>query len=77
MAEAEKLAQNRLRLANMRENVFSLTKIGDVRLVAGVNIYLSGWGRFDGKYFVHEANHAGGSNGYTSRIELQKVLVGY
>ena len=77
LAEAEILAKNKLRIANMAESVFTLTKVLDIRLVAGVNVSLSGWGKFDGKYFVSSVNHTAGVSGHTTRLTLQKVMVGY
>ncbi len=76
-AEAERLAKKRLRQKNKEEIRFSLTMVGDVALVAGVTVMLQGWGKFDGKYFIDEAVHEGGGNGYTTKVELRRVLEGY
>lgn len=76
-AEAERLAKKRLRQRNKEEVRFSLTMVGDVTLVAGVTVMLQGWGKFDGKYFIDEAVHEGGGNGYTTKVELRRVLEGY
>lgn len=77
IAEAENLARKKLRQKNKEEIRFSLTMVGDVVLVAGVTVMLQGWGKFDGKYFIDEAVHEGGGNGYTTKIELRRVLEGY
>jgi len=76
-AEAERLAKKRLRQKNKEEVRFSITMVGDVALVAGVTVLLQGWGKFDGKYFIDEAVHEGGGNGYTTKVELRRVLEGY
>jgi phage protein D len=76
IAEAERLAKKKLRQQNKEEVKFSLTIMGSVILVAGITVVLQGWGAFDGKYFVEEATHDGGS-GYTVKLELRRVLEGY
>ncbi|GAV24813.1 hypothetical protein ciss_07460 [Carboxydothermus islandicus] len=75
LAEAINLAKMRLRQQNKEEVKFSLTMLGDIRLVAGVTVMIKGWGKFDGKYFVETAEHSG--PGYTIRLELRRVLEGY
>ncbi|GAV21615.1 phage late control D family protein [Carboxydothermus pertinax] len=72
LAEAINLAKMRLRQQNKEEVKFSLTMLGDIRLVAGVTVMIKGWGKFDGKYFVETAEHSG--PGYTIRLELRRVL---
>jgi hypothetical protein len=75
IAEAERLAKMRLRQKNKEEVKFSITMMGDIRLVAGVTVMIQGWGKFDGKYFVETAEHSG--PGYTVKLELRRVLEGY
>lgn len=76
IAEAERLAKKRLRQKNKEEIRFSLSMVGNITLVCGVTVMLQGWGAFDGKYFVEQATHEGGS-GYTTKLELYRVLEGY
>ncbi len=75
LAEAERLARSRLRQKNKEETKFSLTMPGNINLVAGVTVLIQGWGKFDGKYFVEKATHSG--PGYTTKVELRRVLEGY
>lgn len=75
LAEAERLARSRLRQKNKEETKFSLAMMGNINLVAGVTVLIQGWGKFDGKYFVEEATHSG--PGYTTKVELRRVLEGY
>ncbi len=74
IGEAQTLAKKRLRLHNKLSKTASFTMPGDVRLVAGVTVLLEGWGGWDGKYIVTRAEHTVGGNGYTTKIQLRKVL---
>lgn len=76
VAEAEKLAKKKLREKNKDEVRVSMTVPGNILLVGGVTVKIAGWGKFDGKYFVESAKHGAGS-GYTTSIELRRVLEGY
>ncbi len=76
LAEAERLAKKRLRQQNRDEVTVSLTLAGTLALVAGVTVLLSGWGAFDGKYYVTRADHGVG-DGYSVGLELRRVLEGY
>lgn len=74
--EAQALAAKRLRLHNKFSRSASFTMPLDLSLVAGVNIELSGWGGWDGKYTVKQAKHTVGSPS-TTQVELRKILEGY
>ncbi len=73
LAEAENLARNILWDSNKFEVSGSITTMGDIRLNAGVNIRLFGFGRFDGKYMIESATHNIG-NGYTTSAEIRRIL---
>lgn len=73
-AEALRTAKNRLRQQNKNHGKGSLTLPGDVRLIAGVTIDVSGWRSFDGKYIVERATHALSNSGYVTNIDIRKVL---
>ena len=45
-------------------------------MVGGVNIQLTGFGVYSGKYSVDEVTHKIGG-GYGSTVKAHKVLVGY
>ena len=70
-AEAEALAQSKLRDANKREVTGSLDLVGDVRLLDGIVIQVEGFGTFDGKYRIATSSHSVASGGYTTRVELE------
>lgn len=70
-AEAEALAQSKLRDANKREVTGSLDLVGDVRLLDGIVIAVEGFGTFDGKYRIATSSHSVASGGYTTRVELE------
>jgi phage protein D len=60
--------------ANEDQTGASLTLFGNVKLMAGVNVQLTGFGRMDGKYTITQSRHrfARGS-GYTTELELKRV----
>lgn len=74
--EARRLAQQTARKLNKKETTGSLTVVGNIELLGGVTISLEGFGAFDGKYFIEKATHTVGS-GYTTSVEIRKVLEGY
>jgi hypothetical protein len=61
---------------NKHEWTCSLKMHGNVKMVGGVNIELTGFGVYSGKYSVYEAMHNVGG-GYITTIKARKVLVGY
>ena len=73
-AEALRVARNELRNKNKESGKASLSLMGDVRMAAGMTLTIKGWGKFDGKYIVVSAAHAVSSSGYTTNIEIRKVL---
>lgn len=76
IADAERLAKKKLREKNSAEISGTFTFVGYPELAAAVNIMLSGFGVFDGKYIVTKAQHDIGS-GYTTRIDVRRCLDGY
>ena len=77
VGEALSLAQRLLRLKNQYEYAASLTLAGDVRLLAGLTVTLTGCGAWNGKYLITRAVHAIAGGGYTTRLELRRCLEGY
>ncbi len=73
-AEALRVARNELRNKNKESGKASLSLVGDVRLASGMTINVKGWGKFDAKYIVVSATHAVSSSGYTTVVEIRKVL---
>lgn len=74
--EAKSLAEKRLRLHNKYERTVTFTLVGNSEIVAGMNVTLSGWGMWDGKYVVKTAKHSVSSSGYTTTITLRLALEG-
>lgn len=73
--EAKRLAQKTLRKLNKMEYQARLTVVGNIALVGGNCTDLVGFGAFDGKYYIDKAVH--NLPGYTTEIELHRVLEGY
>lgn len=74
-AQAERVAKAELRAKNCKEMTGSLSGMGDVRMLAGTVLNLSGWGHFDSDYVITQANHkVGRDSGYTTDVELDKAL---
>ena len=69
LKDAKKKAHKKLKKANQAEVNGSITMMGDIRFRAGVNISVTGFGKFSGKFTVSKATHTVG-NGYTTTLEL-------
>lgn len=74
VAEANRLAKNKLREQNKQSGKARFTLEGDIRLASSVTVNVTGYGRFDGKYIVESVNHSLGTNPYIIDIEIRKVL---
>ncbi|MCZ8520122.1 MULTISPECIES: phage late control D family protein [Paenibacillus] len=75
--EADRIGRKRLREKNKNAVKASLKLPGDVRLVTTATVTLAGWKNFDGKYIIESSKHDVGGSGYTTSLELRKVLEGY
>lgn len=75
-AEAERLAKKRLREKNKDEITASISLPGSFHIAAGMTAMMQGFGAFDGKYIITEAEHSM-SGGYTVRVGLRRCLNGY
>lgn len=74
--EAEKLAKKKLHEKNLEETAVSLTLMGNFALLASNTVTLTGFHKYDGKYLIKQSTHEIG-NGYTTKIELRRVIDGY
>ena len=70
------LAKCQLRQRNKGETTAEFTLVGDVDYVAGITVTVYGYGEFDGKYIVEQAQHSI-TGGYKVQIKLRSVLEGY
>jgi len=76
VAEAKELAKKSLRAKNKGETTAEFTLVGDVDYVAGITVRVYGYGEFNGKYIVEQANHSI-TGGYKVQIKLRSCLEGY
>jgi phage protein D len=75
VAEATRIARNRLREQNKKSGKAKLEMSGDTRLAAGVTVNVLGIGYYSGKYIIESAEHHISSNSpYTTTLEIRKVL---
>lgn len=77
IAEAQALAEKRLRLHNKYSKTVTFTFPGDPDKIAGVTVELTGWGAFDGKYIIKQSKHTLSNSGYTTQVAMRRVLEGY
>jgi len=75
VAEAEIVAKAELRKANKKQYTMSFALPGNVYLVAGFTVIVSGFGKFDGRYYIDKAEH-NVSDGFTTSIDVHRVLEG-
>jgi len=64
------------RQKNKMEWTCTLNMVGNVKMVGGVNIQLTNFGVYSGKYSVDEATHGIGG-GYKTTVKAHRCLVGY
>lgn len=76
-AEAEQLAMARLREANKGEITATFVMPGDVTLCAGLTVKISGFGGFDGNYYIEQAKHSISRSGYRTSISLRQSITRY
>jgi len=76
VAEAQTLASKMLRSHNKFERTAQFTMPGNPALVSGLTVELKDFGGWSGKYIIKTAKHTV-SNGYTTVIDLRRVLEGY
>jgi len=76
LEEAEKLAKKKLREKNLEEVAVSLSMVGNLALFASNTVTLVGFHVYDGKYLITRSSHEIGG-GYTTKIELRRVIDGY
>lgn len=76
IAEAERLAKNKLREKNKDEVTATASLLADFRVCAGITVMLQGFRKFDGKYIVTKVTHKVGG-GYSMDVEMRRCLDGY
>jgi phage protein D len=77
-AEADRLAQKKLREKNRGQNTASFTIAWRPDAAASSMVEIKGFGVFDGRYMLDKAQHTvRGSGGSTMGLELHRKLEGY
>ena len=69
VADAKRIAQEKLKRANKKEISGNINLLGDLRFVGGSNVKISGLGMFDGEYVIEKATHTI-SGSYTTKLDL-------
>ncbi|MGP8432041.1 phage late control D family protein [Paraburkholderia fungorum] len=77
-AESDEQARTKAAAALDRQNEdqtsATLTMYGNIRLMAGINVDISKFGHYDGKYTITQSRHSfSRSAGYGTEIELKRV----
>ncbi len=73
-AQAIEKCKAALKKANDGETKMEVDVEGDYRCVAGVNVQIVGYGRFDDKYQIEQATHKlSKSTGWTTNLTLKKI----
>ncbi|MDL2268879.1 hypothetical protein LJC71_04985 [Desulfosarcina sp. OttesenSCG-928-A07] len=68
------LGTSALREHNENADTANITVMGCPGLVAGITVTMSGFGAYDGAYFVEKAEHKVGGSGYTTSADLRRTL---
>lgn len=79
VAEADRLAEKKLREKNRNQNTASISIRWRPDVAAGNMVAVVGFGEFDGAYFIDQAKHSirQSGSGSTIALELHKKLEGY
>jgi len=70
---ANRICKARCREKNKKEWTCTLKLMGHVKMFGGVNIQMTNWGRYSGKYMVDTATHNTGGR-YVTTINAHRVL---
>ncbi len=72
-AHARTMARAQLDMANEARFEGRVTVMGNPRLVAGVTVSISGFGKLDGDYLVYSSRHrVGPDSGYATELEVRR-----
>ena len=72
-ANADRICKARCRQKNRTEWTCSMTMVGNVKMVGGVTVDMTNWGKYSGKYMVDVATQVTGGR-YTTTISAHRVL---
>lgn len=71
--DAELQAAAKANAANRKIQTMTLTIVGNKNIVATQCISVSGFGSYDGKYYVDTVKHSARSSGYRTQLTIHKV----
>ncbi|WP_190945276.1 phage late control D family protein [Paenibacillus sp. UASWS1643] len=74
VAEAQRLAKNKLREKNKGAGVASFSLDGNTQLASGVTVWVKGYGMFDGKYLVLSVDQKVVGGAFQTDVKIRKVL---
>lgn len=75
--EAKAIAEKRLRLHNKFSKTGKFVFPGDPVLLAGNTVQLERFGAFNGKYLIDQAVHKVDNSGYTTTVQVRRIIGGY
>ncbi len=73
-SQAEAKAKSALKDKNKDKFTGSFSMPGNPKLVAGVNVTLTGIGNFSGKWHIVSSGHSIDKSGYTTDLEVRKIF---
>lgn len=73
-AESALFSQASLREANKDANTATIDIPGHPGFRAGLTVALSGFGKFDGTWFIETSKHSLGDGGYTTSLTIRRTL---
>ena len=76
-AAAVRTAKSHLREKNKREKEALVAVVGNPGYISGLCMDLSGFGSFDGKWFIASSIHTISEDGYVTELRLRHTLSGY
>lgn len=69
-ANAKALAKSRLHFKNRKSRTGSISLVGNVRVLAGVTVDMTDFGKYSGKYVTNTSTHNMSRGGYISDAEI-------
>ncbi|MCC2099023.1 MAG: late control protein D [Hyphomicrobiales bacterium] len=73
-AHAKARVKSAMHLKNRLHKTGSIETVGNVALIAGNTVQLTGFGQYDGKMVINSATHTMTRSGYISKAELADAL---
>jgi Bacteriophage probable baseplate hub protein len=74
---ASRKAKSKLREKNKREKECIILVFGNPGYISGLSMDLTGFGSFDGKWFIASSIHTISEDGYVTELRMRTALEGY